>query len=211
MGYGSSALTYRVTSASDSRKAVRGATGGTKGINYVGGGGVRTSNSSTPVKSISGKGVRNKLKPLTSREFQSQFKGRQYHKEEAWSHPPSKTGLRLGTGTNLDTSPGGDLAGPIIKGLESGKVKESPRLSDSVIGALKYKKAKKDQFVRMMRKKLKGTHASKGSMSQAYKEWRAKGGQHKDEKKKSHSKALGRVITGLQSRNKQTNTYSMGF
>ena len=69
-------------------------------------------------------------------------------------------------------------------------------------------------FVRTIRKKLMGkkTHVSKSPlMSEAYKKWRSKGGQHKDEKRKSHSQALGRVITGLQSRNKQTNTYSMGF
>ena len=41
MAYGSSALKYQVTSASKSRKPVTGATGGTKGINYVGTGGHR--------------------------------------------------------------------------------------------------------------------------------------------------------------------------
>ena len=76
------------------------------------------------------------------------------------------------------------------------------------------KEAKKAEFVRTMRKKLMGkkTHVSKSPlMSEAYKKWRSKGGQHKDEKKKSHSQALSRVITGLESRNKKTNTYSMGF
>tara|TARA_R100000742_G_C4264206_1_gene82092 strand:- start:559 stop:864 length:306 start_codon:yes stop_codon:yes gene_type:complete len=84
-----------------------------------------------------------KLKPLSKKQFQAQFKGRQYHKEEAWSEPPSKTGLRYGAGKNLDTSPGGDLAGPIIKALESGKVKFMKTPSEVAIAALKYQRKKK--------------------------------------------------------------------
>lgn len=84
-----------------------------------------------------------KLKPLSKKEFQARFKGRQFDPEEAYSEPPSKTGLRYGAGKNLDTSPGGDLAGPIIKGLKSGKLKSAPKLSDVAIAALKYQKKKK--------------------------------------------------------------------
>ncbi len=84
-----------------------------------------------------------KPKPLSKKEFQTNFKGRQYNPEEAWSHPPSKTGLSFGTGRNLDTSPGGDLAGPIIEGLKSGKLKSRNRLSDDIIGASKYQRKKK--------------------------------------------------------------------
>ena len=84
-----------------------------------------------------------KLKPLSKKEFQARFKGRQFDPEEAYSEPPSKTGLRYGAGKNLDTSPGGNLAGPIIKGLKSGKVKFMKTPSEVTIAALKYQRKKK--------------------------------------------------------------------
>ena len=100
-----------------------------------------TGSKATTKKQVSSS--KKKLKPLSKKAFQTKFKGRQYHKEEAYSEAPSKTGLRYGAGKNLDTSPGGDLAGPIIKGLKSGKLKPAKRLSDVAIGALKYQKNKK--------------------------------------------------------------------
>ena len=188
MAYGSSALKYQVTSASKSKKPVTGATGGTKGINYVGTGGHRIKPHSAqsyrhvPVKDRKVYDDTGKL--VTNQDYQ--FKSRM----------ASKEGISY---TEMDKKISDSLNPFSKQNIQAYKSRED---------------AKKAEFVRTMRKKLMGkkTHVSKSPlMSEAYKKWRAKGGQHKDEKRKSHSQALSRVITGLESRNKQTNTYSMGF